>query len=213
MSELLNLSKDEALDLGKIGDEGLQNAVIELGWTENHSADEADFDVDVSLFGCINGKINQSERTENSAGKFTGFQSMAWYGRAEPAGLEVSACNGAVIHTGDILDGGDVERIKIDFSKIDVEKYPELYVIVSIHDAETRKQDFGRISGTYLDILDDNSGEKKAHYSLSEDNATQTAMIAAKFYHENGGWHFVGLERAVPGGLSAVLAEFGLSAG
>ncbi|WP_454865502.1 TerD family protein [Pseudomonas hormoni] len=70
---------------------------------------------------------------------------------------QLKSVDGSVEHTGDNRTGegdGDDEVIKVDLSRIpaDVDK---VVFIVTIHDAEVRKQSFGQVGGSFIRIVND----------------------------------------------------------
>ena len=99
---------------------------IGLGWDTNTSSTGQAFDLDASVF--ILG--------EN--GKMLSDQHFVFYNN-------LRSPNDAVIHTGDNLTGdgdGDDEQVMVDLSKID-NNASEIIVVVTIHDAASRNQNFG----------------------------------------------------------------------
>ncbi len=68
----------------------------------------------------------------------------------------------AVIHSGDNLTGdgdGDDEQIKIDLTKIDA-AVKEITVVVTIHDADTRRQNFGQVRNSFIRIFNTDTNEE-----------------------------------------------------
>jgi len=205
MSDKVILSKGERVSLAKHvdSDGNLVKMQVELGWSENPSANGVDYDVDVSCLGCSEGKV-MGNKCYNDRKEFIGYDGMVWYHKEE------NGCGGAVNHTGDVLDGSDVERINFDLSKIDVDKYPELIIPVSIHEAEERKQTFGLIENTYLKVSNLDTGSELLRYDITENMSAETAMIAAKFYFKDNEWKFAAIGQAVPGGFAALLKQHGV---
>ena len=120
----INLSKGQKISLEKEAP-GLKKVIIGLGWDTKNSDTGADFDLDAS---CV---------MLNSNGKLISDSHFIFYNN-------LKSPDGSVIHTGDNLTGagdGDDEQIKVDLAKVgaDVSK---IIFVVTIHDADSRKQNF-----------------------------------------------------------------------
>jgi tellurium resistance protein TerD len=82
--------------------------------------------------------------------------------------------------------------------------------VVTIHDAEARKQNFGQVSNAYIRALNTDGGAEIARYDLSEDASTETAMIFGELYRHNDEWKFKAIGQGYAGGLAAVARDFGV---
>ena len=119
----------------------------------------------------------------------------------------------SVRHSGDNLTGegeGDDETINVDLLKVpaDVSK---LAVAVTIHEADTRKQNFGMVSNAYIRVLNQKTGKEVARYDLSEDASTNTAMIFGELYRHNNEWKFKAVGQGYDGGLGPLAKNFGVN--
>ena len=85
--------------------------------------------------------------------------------------------------------------------------------VVTIHDAEARKQNFGQVSNAYIRALNAEGDQEIARYDLSEDASTETAMIFGELYRNNDEWKFKAIGQGYAGGLSAVARDFGVNLG
>jgi len=185
----ISLEKGGRIDLGKEAP-SLNNIGIGLGWDENSTNTGADFDLDASLF-----MINENEEIPTQ-GHFIFYNNL------------VSPC-GAIEHTGDNLDGSndnedeDEELIKVKLNEIPV-NIKELIVVVTIHDAINRGQNFGQVSNSYIRIFDFNTDKEIAKYELDEDFSTETAIEFGRLYRKDGSWRF----RAVGTGYNSGLQGF-----
>ena len=74
----------------------------------------------------------------------------------------------------------------------DVDK---IIFVVTIHDAQARRQSFGQVSGAFIRLVNDDNQTEVARYDLTEDASTETAMLFGELYRHNGEWKF----RAVGG--------------
>ena len=119
----ISLNKGGRLSLDKEAP-GLKKVLIGLGW-DARATDGVDFDLDASAFML------------NASGKVRSDADFIFYNQLK------SGC-GSVQHTGDNQTGageGDDETIMIDLGRVppDVQK---ISFTVTIHEAETRKQNF-----------------------------------------------------------------------
>jgi tellurium resistance protein TerD len=168
--------------------------VIGLGWNAR-ATDGSAFDLDASAF-----LLQESNKVTSDAG-------FIFYNQ------KASACGG-VVHQGDNTTGegdGDDEVIKIDPAKLpaDIQK---VAFAVTIHDAESRRQNFGMVSNAYIRILDEANGQEIARYDLSEDASVETAMTFGELYRHNGEWKFKAIGQGFQGGLAPLARNYGVSA-
>ena len=120
----------------------------------------------------------------------------------------------AVVHSGDNLTGegdGDDEslKIKLDTIPADVDK---IVFVVTIHDAQARRQSFGQVSGAFIRLVNDDNQTEVARYDLTEDASTETAMLFGELYRHNTEWKFRAVGQGYAGGLSSVCAQYGINA-
>jgi tellurium resistance protein TerD len=163
---------------------------IGLGWDSNNSSSGESFDLDASVF------IN------NSGGKIVSDQHFIFYNN-------LKSPDGAVIHTGDNLTGdgdGDDEKIQIDLSKISNE-VNEVCFVVTIHQADARRQNFGQVRNSFIRILDESNVEL-VKYELDEDFSIETAVEFGRIYKRNDEWKFEAVGIGMKGGLQDYLAKY-----
>lgn len=190
---MVSLSKGSNVSLSKL-DPNLSKILVGLGW-DPRSTDGAEFDLDASVF------------LLNKAGKVRGDSDFIFYNN-------LKAVDGSVEHTGDNRSGqgdGDDEAIKINLPLVhaDVDK---IIFVVTIHDAQTRRQSFGQVAGAFIRVVNDETGSEIARYDLSEDASTETAMLFGELYRNAGEWKFRAVGQGYAGGLAAVCAQYGISA-
>jgi tellurium resistance protein TerD len=164
----INLSKGQRIAIGQT------NVTVGLGWTPSQGTGPK-FDLDVSVFLLDANKIIPSE-------EFFVF----YNNRQDP--------QAAVVHSGDCRDGntsgnGDDERIVIDTTKIDP-RVQELIFIVTIDEAEARRQNFGMIRNSYIRIVDNTTGAEIAKYELDESFSVETAVEFGRLYKRGEEWKF-----------------------
>jgi tellurium resistance protein TerD len=191
----VSLSKGQKVDLTKTNP-GLKKIIVGLGWDTNKYDGGSDFDLDASAF------------VLGDAGKVKDDKDFIFYNN--PTGAE-----GAIVHLGDNRSGvgeGDDEQVKIDISTIPAHVHKIAFTI-TIHDAETRKQNFGQVANAYVRILNEETGVELIRYDLGEDFSTETAIVLAEVYRNGTEWKFNAIGSGFQGGLSALCTNFGLSVG
>lgn len=83
--------------------------------------------------------------------------------------------------------------------------------VVTIHDADARKQNFGQVSKASVRIVNKDSNQEVTRYDLSEDASIETAMIFGEIYRHNGEWKFKAVGQGYAGGLAALAQQFGIN--
>lgn len=185
----INLVKGQKVDLTKTNP-SIKTFKVGLGWNPNVSVGGT-FDVDVSAF------ILGQDGKRLSDAHFVFYNNL-------------KSPNEFVTHTGDNTTGegeGDDESLIVDFSKVKPEEKSIVFV-VTIHDAIAKNQNFGQISGSYIRICDNLTGEEIMKYDLNEDYSIETAMVFGKLYDHNGEWKFEAVGTGMRGGLSDYLNQF-----
>ena len=189
----VSLSKGGRVSLSKEAP-GLKNIKVGLGWDTNATDTGADFDLDASLFMLdVNGKV-------------TGDSDFIYFNN-------LKSIDGSVVHTGDNLTGagdGDDEVINIDLSKID-SKYETLAITVTIHEAATRKQNFGQVSNAFIRVLNVDDSKELAKFELDEDYSSETAVIFGTLYRKDGEWRFKAEGSGFNSGLDGFCHTYGVS--
>lgn len=190
----LTLSKGGNLSLTKT-DPGLQKAVVGLGWDPRTTTGEA-FDLDASalLLGA-NGKVRSDA-------------DFIFYNQP-------STPDGSVAHQGDNRTGegsGDDEVIAVDLAAVpaDVER---IIIAVSIDQADVRRQNFGQVRSAYCRVLNAATEQEVVRFDLSEDAASETAMIFSELYRHNGEWKFRAVAQGYATGLAGIATDFGIQLG
>ena len=122
-------------------------------------------------------------------------------------------CSSDLVHTGDNRTGageGDDEAINVNLAGLpaDIEK---IVFPVSIYDAETRSQNFGQVRNAYIRIINQAGGAEIARYDLSEDAATETAMVFGELYRNGAEWKFRAVGQGYASGLVGIATDFGVS--
>lgn len=188
----VSLSKGGNVNLSKEAP-GLAKVALGLGW-DNRATDGAEFDLDAVAFLVA------------ADGKVTGDNDFIFYNNLK------SAC-GSVEHKGDNTTGegdGDDEVIEITLAGVP-DMTQRVIVAVTIHDAETRQQNFGQVSNAFMRVVNTGNDSEIARYDLSEDASVETAMIFGELYRHNGDWKFKAVGQGFAGGLGPLASSFGVS--
>ena len=189
----VNLQKGGNVSLTK-SEPGLKKINVGLGW-DLRATDGADFHLDASAF------------LLNEAGKVRGDQDFIFYNNAKSS-------DGAVEHLGDNRTGegeGDDEVVAVNLDGVpsDVQK---VVVAVTIHEAETRRQNFGMVQSAFIRVVNADNNNEIARYDLSEDASTEAAMVFGEVYRHNGEWKFRAVGQGYNGGLGPLASSYGVNA-
>ena len=190
----ISLTKGQNISLSKT-EPSLKNVLVGLGW-DARSTDGQDFDLDASVFMA----------TEN--GKVPSDRHFIFYNQL------VSPCGG-VEHTGDNLTGdgdGDDESVIVFLDKVQ-SNIKSLFITVTIHDAEARRQNFGQVSNAFVRIVNNDTSDEIVRFDLSEDYSTETAMVFGEIYRHNGEWKFRAIGQGYTGGLYSLCQQYGVNVG
>lgn len=164
----INLQKGQKIDIG------LTKMSVGLGWNPNEGTG-FDFDLDASAFMIDSNRLIPAE------------EFFVFYGNTDSP-------DSALHHTGDDPTGGnsadgDDETIQVDLSKVDT-RINEILFVVTIHDATTRKQNYGQVRNSYIRIVDDSNGQEIAKYELGEDFSIETGVEFGRLYKRGSSWKF-----------------------
>ena len=194
----INLKKGESINISK-REPSLRMIRVGLGWDKS-AGGGADFDLDVSVFTC---RLNSTKEP-----KLLSDDYFVFYNNKQSP-------DGAVTHSGDNRSGnasGDDESITVDLSKLHADAQ-EISFIVTIHDAEARRQNFGQVSNAYIRLVNAADGKEIARYDLSEDASVETAMLFGEIYRHNAEWKFKAVGQGFAGGLGPMAASMGVNLG
>ena len=189
----VSLAKGQKVDLTKTNP-GLKEVLIGLGWDTNKYDGGSEFDLDSAAF------------LLGASGKVTSDGDFVFYNNLKHA-------SGSVEHLGDNLTGageGDDEQMKIDLSKVpaDIQK---IDFTVTIHEADTRKQNFGQVENAFIRVVNAATNEELIRYDLGEDFSIETAVVVGELYRHGGEWKFQAIGSGFSGGLAALGRNFGVN--
>ena len=190
---MISLFKGQKIDLTK-GNPKLSKILVGLGWDTKKYDGGFDFDLDAAAFLLgPNGKV-QSD------------YDFVFYNN-------LTHSSGAVQHMGDNLTGageGDDEQIKIDLSKVP-SNIDKIAFTVTIHEADSRHQNFGQVSNAFIRIVDESNSKELIRYDLGEDFSVETAVVVGELYRNAGEWKFKAVGSGFKGGLRALCLNFGVN--
>ena len=187
----IKLTKGGRINLNK-EEPGLDEIMVGLGWDANNTDTGGDFDLDVSVL-----VLN-----ENNKPVGTDEESFVYYNNKSIPGIQ---------HMGDNRTGageGDDEEVKIKLSdlKSNVNK---IVFLVSIYQAEERKQNFGMVENAYIRLVNEKTGKEIAKYDLSEDFSTEICVDFGELYKKSGEWRFKAVGMGQKEGLVEYLKQYG----
>ncbi len=190
---MISLFKGQKIDLTK-GNPKLSKILVGLGWDTKKYDGGYDFDLDAAAF------------LLGSNGKVQSDSDFVFYNNLKHN-------SGAVQHMGDNLTGagdGDDEQIRVDLSKLPA-NIDKVAFTVTIHEADTRKQNFGQVSNAFIRIVDESNGKELIRYDLGEDFSVETAVVVGELYRHSGEWKFNAIGSGFKGGLRALCLNFGVN--
>ena len=192
----INLSKGGRINLAKTAPL-LKKIRIGLAWGENQYDTGQAYDLDCSVFLL---KDSNSGKPKLISDKHFVF----YNNETDP--------EGAVLHHGDNRTGdgdGDDEKIDIELSKLNPAA-DELSFVVTIHDADVRKQNFGQIPGSKVTLYNQETGEVIAFYELEADYSSQTAIqFCSLKKRADGTWDYVAAGHGFNSGLADFVKSYG----
>lgn len=186
----INLSKGQGINLSKEAP-SLIKAGIGLGWDINATDTGAGFDLDASVFML------------GANGKIPGEKFFVFYNNKESP-------DSAVNHLGDSRTGeghGDDETIEINLTLVDL-GIQEIIFVVTIHEVEQRKQNFGQVRNSFIRIYDASTETEITKYELDEDFSGETALEFGRLYKKDGEWRFQAVGQGYNSGLQAFVDKY-----
>jgi tellurium resistance protein TerD len=192
----VSLAKGGNVSLTKeAGPAGLFRVQAGLRW-DVRTTTGSDFDLDASALLLTAG------------GKVVSDAHFVFYGN-------LSSPDGCVVHQGDNLTGegeGDDEVINVDLNRIPPE-VDRIVFPVSIHDADSRGQNFGQVMNAYIRVINADNSQELTRYDLSEDASSETAMVFGELYRRDSEWKFRAVGQGYASGLAGIARDYGVNVG
>lgn len=166
----INLKKGGSFNLSK-EEPGLKKIMFGLGW---EMKPDSPMDLDASVF-----LVNANSKLPNDS-YFVFYNNL-------------KSPDGSIQHTGDNRTGfgdDDDEMVLCNLDLID-KAVQEILVTVSIHEAETRRHNFGLLQQAYIRLYDVENKREILRYDLDAQNSYDAGMIFGKLQRQGSEWKFV----------------------
>ncbi|MGW4804036.1 TerD family protein [Kitasatospora sp. NPDC004272] len=172
---------------------GLAAVAVGLGW-DVRTTTGAEFDLDASAI------------VLNAEGKVYSDRHFVFFNNT-------STPDSSVVHAGDNRTGegaGDDESINVNLAALPAD-VTKIVFPVTIYDGTNRGQSFGQVRNAYIRVVNQAGGAEIARYDLSEDAATETAMIFGELYRNGDEWKFRAIGQGYASGLVGIAQDFGVN--
>lgn len=184
----LNLKKNDILNLAK-KNPGLKKVILGAGW--DVASGGQDFDLDIAAF-----LLNANGKVQNIPDDVIFFNNM------QGQGIYLEGDN----RTG--AGEGDDEVININLEEINP-NIAKIVFVVTIHEAQAKRQTFGMVENSYVRLLDEENNEREiCRFNLKENGSTVTSVIFSELYKQNGEWQFKAIGEGKIADLNGVLALY-----
>lgn len=184
----LNLKKNDVLNLTK-KNPGLTEVILGAGWDVANNG--FDFDLDIAAF-----LLNENGKVAHIP------EDVIFFNNMKGQGIELLGDN----RTG--AGEGDDERIKMNLSQIrsDIQK---IVFVVTIHEAQNRRQTFGMVENSFIRLLDAKNNEKEVcKFNLKENGSTATSVVFAEIYRDGMEWQFKAIGEGRIADLNGILSLY-----
>lgn len=184
---ILNLNKNDILDLTK-RNPGLKKVRLGAGWDIANNG--LDYDLDIAAF------------LLDSNNKFNTVSNVIFFNNKDGQGISLAGDN----RTG--AGEGDDERIRIDLESIPAH-VQKIVFVVTIHEAQAKRQTFGMVENSYVRLLDEENNEREiCRFNLKENGSTVTSVIFSELYKQNGEWQFKAIGEGKIADLNGILGIY-----
>ena len=184
----LNLKKNDILNLAK-KNPGLKKVILGAGW--DVASRGQDFDLDIAAF-----LLNANGKVQNIPDDVIFFNNM------QGQGIYLEGDN----RTG--AGEGDDERIRIDLESIPAH-VQKIVFVVTIHEAQAKRQTFGMVENSYVRLLDEENNEREiCRFNLKENGSTATSVIFAELNRKGSEWQFKAIGEGKIADLNGILGIY-----
>lgn len=184
---ILNLQKNDILDLTK-KNPGLKRVTLGAGWDVANNG--TDFDLDIAAF------------LLDSNNRFNSVENIIFFNNKQGEGVYLAGDN----RTG--AGEGDDERIFIDLDKVN-SSIMKIVFVVTIHNAQAKRQTFGMVNNSYVRLLDLEQNDKEiCRFNLKENGSTATSVLFAELNREGADWQFKAVGEGKIADLNGVLSLY-----
>lgn len=178
----MELLKGQKADITK--GRNSQNISLQFGWTKLNS----EMSIDAACF--VLSERGRCERDED----------FIFYGNP-------LARNGSLAHLS--LQSDDTESIKASLDRLPADA-SKIAFTVTIHEGEKFGHFMKDVTGLYVRLMNDDSGEELFRFDYGSDFSKETAIVVGELYRYNGEWKFNAIGSGFNGGLEALCTNFGL---
>lgn len=184
---VLNLEKNAVLDLTK-RNPGLSLVNLGAGWDITTSGDDFDLDIAAILL--------------DANGKFGSVDNVVYFNHMEVPGVKLNGDN----RTG--AGDGDDEVISLNLSQINP-SIQKIVFVVTIYQAQQKRQTFGMINNSYVRLLDAANGDRElCRFDLRENGSTATAVVFAELNRDGAEWQFKAIGEGKVADLNSILGLY-----
>lgn len=220
----LQMKKGMKLQMKKADGSAIHNLRIDLSWKPN-PFDGAKFDLDATVVA-----LNDQNDPNFPFGKGIGEEYVLFYNSQYrtaddkttfiDAGIpkqgKPAVPNCALIHSGDNRDGTSDAGEADEVINVFLDRLPPeanlLHVLVTIDEAEARKQNFGMVNDANVKIYDNDTGECLASYDLEASTGGETALLfVAITKKDNGVWSVGAVNQGFQQGLEKFFHLYGFA--
>lgn len=183
----VDLNKNDILDLTK-RNPGLKKIMLGAGWDISNNG--SDFDIDIAAV------------LLDSNNRFNTVENVIFFNNKQGQGINLSEDN----RTG--AGDGDDETITIDLDAINP-SIAKIAFLVSIHNAQAKRQTFGMVNNSYVRLVDmERNGKEICRFNLKENGSTATSVLFAELIRQSGEWQFKAVGEGKIADLNGILALY-----
>ena len=85
----------------------------------------------------------------------------------------------------------------------------KIIFVVTIHNAQLKRQTFGMVENSYVRLLDAENDEKEVcRFNLKENGSTVTSVIFAELYRDGNEWRFKAIGDGKIADLNGILSLY-----
>lgn len=206
MSNVINMSKNQKINMSKEDGSAIKNFFIGINWDQNRYAGESDIDFD------INGFLTNSDRKVSFPEDVVNYNTY-----------DDGSDYPWVEYSGDNQDGNDSQGITFngehydEYFVVHADTFPadrtDFTICLTIFRAMQRMQNFGMVNNASMIICDyDDPNGTKWTYDLSENENFENlnAVEIGRLYKYGIGFKFQALGSGYTGGMTELFKNFGL---
>jgi stress response protein SCP2 len=192
---VIQLKKGERFNLSQASPD-LKKVAIALAWEivtglNNSDANQQICEIDASVFAL------------GSDGKIPDEKYFVFYNNSQSP-------DGSIAHSGSLKTGqnsGNGETIYVDLAKV-TPTVEEMVFVVTIHQGQTKHQNFSQIKNAFIKLCDRDTGSELARYDLTETFSEETAVEFGRLYKKDEKWKFQAVGQGYKTGLQSFVDKY-----